>query len=165
MKKVLLLPALLSVFLICCSEGNDDVFEEEPDFPDAIVDLLFNEPLIMYGCSVEEILEAETLKNFEHVVHYETYYLETYHSLVYKDNKNGLEYVVQYGFQNNILYSLSVIFEENVSAELFDALCSSLAEKYEEDGGVYLSEEFTIWCYYSTRIRFLYTPNGFIPMI
>ncbi|MDR1202861.1 MAG: hypothetical protein LBL58_14705 [Tannerellaceae bacterium] len=156
MKKILLLSALLSVFLISCSGNNDDVVEEE----DQTVDLLFNEPLIMYGCSVEEVQEAETRKNPEHIV-----LDDTYQVLYYEENKNSLEYVIRYNFQNNILYLLGVEFKEKISAELFDALCSSLAEKYEENSewpNLYFSEEFTIWTYYRSTIRFDYSPNGYI---
>ncbi|MDR1202862.1 MAG: hypothetical protein LBL58_14710 [Tannerellaceae bacterium] len=160
MKKILLLSALFSVFLISCSGNNDDVVEEE----DQTVDLLFNEPLIMYGCSVEEVQEAETRKKLEHIV-----LDDTYQVLYYEENKNGLEYVIRYNFQNNILYFLSVEFKEKISVELFDTLCSSLAEKYEKDGRLYHSEEFTIWPYYRSTIWFDYSPRGkiegFIPII
>jgi len=144
MKKILCLIIFLPFLCISCSDNNDPSTEEEPE-----VELIFNEPLFMFGSSMEEVRRMEkrevcdttgwrnlndTESNFEN-------------TLYYTESKNGLKYDIIYSFYKDKLYLMSIKFVP--SSFHAESVCSSLNEKYKlNDTGIYQHEDYSIKRYF-----------------
>ena len=153
MKKILYLIIFLPFLCISCSDNNDPSTEEEKK-PE--VELPFNEPLFMYGNSMEEVRRAETREETA----YSRYGGDNENELYYKESKNKLDYTITYSFHNDKLFAASVNFDYESSPDhLSYVVCNSLAEKYGADNnGMYRYDDYSIWNYEGTY--FSYLPNS-----
>jgi len=157
------LTVLLAVLLVSCSDDKGTLGEEvkKPN-PDA--ELIFNEPLLMHGCTMEEIIVAE---DRERLFEYPGLPKMPEHVLYYKETKNGWEYFITYAFRKNKLYSTSIEFEyDPYDSQAFDDdVFSSLAEKYETGKGrTFYNEDYFIRPYlHYTKIYLVYQPTSGYP--
>jgi len=147
MKKILCLIIFLPFLCISCSDNNDPSAEEEKK-PE--VELPFDEPLFMFGSSMEEVRKAETRKEGsrrgDEVGENE---------LCYKEDKDGFVYSISYSFYNDKMFAISV--ETNVDyISAPDFLNNSLAEKYGEGtNGLYCHDAYLIRNYGSAYLIYL----------
>lgn len=116
MKRKLTLFLLIMLCISCSSK--DDSNDNNIINPNA--DLIFNEPLILFGKTKQEVMNAEKRE------------ILSKSPLTYKESKNNLEYTLIYGFDNNKMIEVHV-FISNKTGFMYDKTIKSLSTKYKKD--------------------------------
>lgn len=116
MKNLLAILILLPMLFSCSSDDND--------VNKGKVDMVFNEPLFLYGESREVVKQKET----------RTFVSETDTDITYSETKNGLSYEIQYKFANGVVNGMSIILEYNDDIAL--SIKENLALNYKQITGI-----------------------------
>ncbi|MBF0577745.1 hypothetical protein [Dysgonomonas sp. GY617] len=116
MKKILTLLLLTALFIGCSSDDDKD----EINIINPNAELIFNEPLIMFGKTLDEVRAAEKRELVEGT------------TSTYKEVKGDLQYMIIYGTTNGKVDEIQVTIE-NQPIDRYDETVASLSKKYRKN--------------------------------
>lgn len=115
MKKLVTLILLTTLFFGCSSDDDKEVNIINPN-----AELIFNEPVIMFGKTLDEIRAAEKRELVDGT------------TSTYKEVKGDLQYTIVYGATNGKVDEIQVTIE-NQPVERYNETVASLSKKYRKN--------------------------------
>lgn len=146
MKRKLTLFLLIMLCISCSSK--DDSNDNNIINPNS--DLIFNEPLILFGKTKQEVMNAEKRE------------ILSKSPLTYKESKNNLEYTLIYGFDNNKMIEVHVFIPNKSGILMYDETVKSLSSKYKKDSNkdMFRADSYVIYPYpRTTETEWIYIPR------
>lgn len=146
MKNLLYLFFLVSLLTACSSDDDNDIVDNNNNN----VDLIFNEPLLMFGKTIEEVNSSEKRELVENT------------TSTYRDKKGDLHYTIVYYFNGENKLGNIYVNIPNKPVDRYNEVVNSLSKKYSKDKqlDMFYSDTYTIYPVIGLEeTSWIYTPK------